>query len=236
MPGKTFVLVHGLWHGGWSWARVADLLRAKGHRVSAPTQTGLGERSHLMSADITMDTFVQDIVRHLEWEDLRDVTLVGHSFGGAPVTGAADLVADRIAELVYLDGIMLENGESWFDLLPEDIVQARTAQARASSGGLSLPPAPPEAFGVTHPDDVAFLQPRLTPHPFATLTTPLRLTHPIANGRPVTYIRCTDPVYPPATIAHDRARHLGWPVREIATGHDAMVTAPGAVAKMLDTL
>ncbi|MEM8959647.1 MAG: alpha/beta fold hydrolase [Pseudomonadota bacterium] len=236
MAPKTFVLIHGLWHGGWCWARVADRLRAKGHRVSAPTLTGLGERSHLMGPDITMDTFVQDIVRHIEWEDLQDVFLVGHSFGGAPVTGAADLVADRIAALVYLDAIMLADGESWFDLLPEDIVEDRTAQARSSSGGLSLPPAPPAAFGVTRPDDVAFLQPRLTPHPFATLSTPVRLRNPIANGRPATYIHCSDPVYPPADIAFERAKALGWPVREIATGHDAMVTAPAALAELLGVL
>jgi len=117
----TFVLVHGVWHGGWCWSRVAALLRARGHRVTTPTQTGLGERSHLLSPAITMDTFVEDIVRHLEWEDLQDVVLVGHSFGGAPITGAADRVLERIGRLIYLDGAIMEDGETWFGLLPPDI-------------------------------------------------------------------------------------------------------------------
>lgn len=236
MEPKTFVLVHGVWHGGWCWSRVADILRARGHRVSAPTQTGLGERSHLLSPEITIQTFVADIVRHLEFNDFQNVVLVGHSFGGIPITGAADLVPGRIARLIYLDAIMLETGETWMSLLPEDMAEDRTRLAQETSGGLSLPPAPAESFGVARPEDVAFVQPRLTPHPFRTFTTALDLKNPVGNSLPAAYIRCTDPPYRPATVALERARKFGWPVAEIATGHDAMVTEPLALADLLARL
>ncbi|MEM8701233.1 MAG: alpha/beta fold hydrolase [Pseudomonadota bacterium] len=236
MEPKAFVLVHGVWHGGWCWSRVADILRARGHRVTAPTQTGLGERSHLLSSEITIQTFVEDIVRHLEFNDLKDVVLVGHSFGGIPITGAADVVPTRIARLIYLDAIMLDTGETWMGLLPEDMAKDRKRLAQETSGGLSLPPAPAESFGVTRPEDIAFVQPRLTPHPFRTFTTALDLKNPVGNGLPAAYISCTDPAYRPAGVALDRARKLGWPVAEIATGHDAMVTEPRALADLLERL
>jgi len=205
----TFVLVHGVWHGGWCWSRVADLLRACGHRVTTPTQTGLGERGHLLSRAITMDTFVEDVVRHLEWEDLQDVVLVGHSFGGAPITGAADKVPERIGRLIYLDGAILEDGETWFGLLPPDIAASRKKAAEEATGGLSLPMAPVESFGVKEPDDVAFLEGRLTPHPLATFSTPLRLSAPAGNGLTAHYITCTDPAYLPAKVALERAHAKG---------------------------
>lgn len=236
MEARTFVLVHGVWHGGWCWSRVARILRARGHRVTAPTQTGLGERAHLLSPDITIGTFVEDIVQHLHFEDLHQVVLVGHSFGGIPVTGAADKVPERIAKLVYLDAIMLDSGETWLDLLPGEIARDRSALAQTSSGGLSLPPAAPDSFGLSDPADAAFVASRLTPHPFKTFTTALDLKNPIGNNLPAAYIECTDPPYRPAAIALQRARKLGWPVEQIATGHDAMVSAPEALADLLEKL
>jgi pimeloyl-ACP methyl ester carboxylesterase len=236
MNSKVFVLVHGVWHGGWCWSRVADILKSRGHRVSAPTHTGLGERCHLLSADITLQTFVDDIIQHMKFGDLSEVVLVGHSFGGAPITGVADRVPDRIAKLIYLDAIMLNSGETWFDLLPEDLAKDRAELAERSSGGLSLPPAPAQSFGVSRPEDIAFLEPRLTPHPFRTFTTALSLDNPIGNGLPATYIECTQPAYPPAKVALERARQHGWPVAQIRTGHDAMVTAPQGLANLLETL
>ncbi|MBG6162270.1 MAG: alpha/beta fold hydrolase [Roseibium album] len=236
METKTFVLVHGVWHGGWCWSRVANLLRARGHRVTAPTQTGLGERSHLLSPDITIQTFVDDIVQHLRFENLKNVVLVGHSFGGIPITGVADVVPDRIAKLIYLDAIMLDAGETWLGLLPEDMARDRTELAGKTSGGLTLPPAPAESFGVSRPEDVSFVEPRLTPHPFRTFTTALDLKSPVGNSLPADYIHCTDLPYRPAIVALDRARKLGWPIEEIASGHDAMVTEPLALADLLEGL
>ena len=233
---QTFVLVHGVWHGGWCWQRAADILRARGHRVHTPTQTGLGERSHLLSRDVTMDVFVEDIVNHLRWEDLGQVVLVGHSFGGAPITGAADAVRDRIATLIYLDGAIMANGETWFGLLPPDIAADRQKAAEDSSGGVSLPVAPVESFGITDPDDAAFVAPRLTPHPVATFSTPLTLNGPTGNGLPAHYITCTAPAYGPAALGLQRVKAMGWPIAELATGHDAMVTAPLATADLLERI
>jgi pimeloyl-ACP methyl ester carboxylesterase len=147
----TFVLVHGAWHGGWCWSRVAAILRGRGHTVVTPTQTGLGERSHLLSRSIDLDVFVADVVNILKWEDLTDVVLVGHSFGGNAVSGAADRVPDRIRQLVYLDAIIQENGQSAFSQLPKDVVEARTKAAQESSGGVSMPTPPASAFGIADP-------------------------------------------------------------------------------------
>jgi pimeloyl-ACP methyl ester carboxylesterase len=109
---RTFVLVHGAWHGGWCWRRVADLLEHRGHRVFTPTLTGLGERSHLMSADINLDTHIADVVNVLKWEDLKDVVLVAHSYGGWPVSGAIEQTLDRIASVVYLDAFVPKTDKS----------------------------------------------------------------------------------------------------------------------------
>ena len=127
--GQTFVLVHGAWHGGWCWSRVADRLRAAGHRVFTPTQTGLGERKHLLSKDITLDTFAKDIANVFEAEELSNVMLVGHSFGGLAISGVADTMPERIRHLVYLDSLMVEGGKSPFDSLPADVVAARRKAA-----------------------------------------------------------------------------------------------------------
>ena len=182
------MLVHGAWHGGWCWGKVAAILRGRGHTVLTPTQTGLGERSHLLSKSITLDTFVDDIVNVLKFEELKDVILVGHSFGGNAISGTADRMPDRIRQLVYLDAAMLENGQSVFSLLPPDVVAARTKAAQDSSGGLSIPPPPAAAFGLSDPAQQAWLTARLTPHPFGTFTSPLNLKNKIANGLPAIYI------------------------------------------------
>jgi pimeloyl-ACP methyl ester carboxylesterase len=230
----TFVLVHGIWHGGWCWRQVADILRDRGHQVTAPTHTGLGERSHLLSESITLETFIEDIVNHLKWSQLRDVVLVGHSFAGAVIIGVADRVPERIASLVFLDAAIMEDGETWFGLLPKEIAEDRLAKAQATSGGVSLPVPPPQSFGVTDPDQVAYLEQMLTPHPLATCTTPLKLEGPPGNGLPLHYIVCTNPTYPPAAAMHERARRAHWPISELATGHDAMVIAPQETADMLE--
>src|SRR3954468_7704430 len=109
--GKTFLLVHGAWHGGWCWRRVADLLEKKGHKVYTPTLTGVGERSHLMSKDINLDTHIADIVNLIKWEDLHDICLAVHSYGGWPGSGAIEQTLDRIASIVWVDAFKPEDGE-----------------------------------------------------------------------------------------------------------------------------
>jgi pimeloyl-ACP methyl ester carboxylesterase len=234
----TFVLVHGAWHGGWCWKKVTPLLRAAGHEVYTPTLTGLGERAHLATPAVDLDTHIQDVTAVLECEDLRDVVLVGHSYGGMVITGVADRAGDRLAHLVYLDAFVPENGQS---VRPSR--QPESGRPPASSQGSDEPPpyvpAPPPAnFGVTDPEDVSWMTPRLAPHPPATFTQPLRLagTAPLL---PSTYILCTDPLFPNAdnpilTRFAERARtDPAWQYHELATGHDAMVTAPREVAGIL---
>jgi pimeloyl-ACP methyl ester carboxylesterase len=232
---KTYVLVHGAWHGGWCWSKVAAILRSRGHSVFTPTQTGLGERSHLLSKSITLDVFVEDIANVLRWEDLKDVVLVGHSFGGSAISGVADRMRDRVRQLVYLDAVTLGNGQSPFSMLPKEIVEVRTKAAQESSGGLSLPVPKAAAFGVTDQQQTAWVESHLTPHPLATYTSPLRLANKVGNDVPATYIVCVEPIYGPLQSSRDWVRAAGWKTVEIRCGHDAMVIAPDRLADMLDT-
>ena len=128
--GKTYVLVHGSWCGGWFFDPVADRLRAAGHRVLTPTQTGLGERKHLLTRDITLDTFIDDLTNVLEYEELREVILVGHSAAGGPISGVVDRMPERIRHVVYLDAIILQNGQSLFSRIPPEVVAARSKAAQ----------------------------------------------------------------------------------------------------------
>jgi pimeloyl-ACP methyl ester carboxylesterase len=233
--GNTYVLVHGAWHGGWCWRLVAEPLRAAGHCVFTPTMTGLGERRHLLSRDITLDTCITDIANVLETEELQDIILVGHSFGGSVISGVADRMPERIRHLVYLDSVILENGQRPIDILPPDVVASRRKLVAEKGNGVAIPAPPVTDFGI--PDDhpnAEWVRRHLTPHPFGTYESPLILASPVGNGRPRTYIQCTSPVYAPLERARQWVkRQQGWQWCEIATGHDAMVTEPAELARML---
>ena len=232
---KTYVLVHGAWHGAWCWREVAAQLRAMGHAVHTPTQTGLGERRHLLSAQITLGTFVDDLVEHIEAEELEDAILVGHSFGGLAISGAADRIPGRLRHLAYLDAMVLEGGQSAWGRMPPELAAARRQVVEEQGLGLAAPPPPVSAFGIPEEHPLApWVRRRLTPHPAGTYRTPLALSHPVGNGLARTYIACTDPWYEPLAWARDWVRaQSGWDWAEIATGHDAMVTAPGPLAELL---
>ena len=232
---KTFVLVHGGFHGGWCWSEVAGLLRARGHAVHTPTQTGCGERSHLLSRSITLDTFVDDIANVLQWEDLHRVVLVGHSFGGIAITGVADRMPERLRLLVYLDALILENGQSAFGTRSKEAVQARM-KAAESSGGLSIEPLPPSAFGIRDAEQAKFVQARLTPHPLGTYTSALKLAHEVGHGVAAVYVRCTDPLFAGVESSHAWAKAHGMKTVDIQAAHDAMITAPERLADLLDEL
>src|SRR5207342_1612704 len=147
---KTFVLVHGAWHGGWCWRRVSDLLEKMGHKVFAPTLTGLGERSHLMSKDVVLDTHIADIVNVIKWEDLKNICLVAHCYGGFPVSGALEHVLDRVAAVVFLDAFLPEDGQKSLDVASE-FSRKGTLEAVAK-GELSRPPPRAETFHVNDKD------------------------------------------------------------------------------------
>jgi pimeloyl-ACP methyl ester carboxylesterase len=231
---KTFVLVHGACHGGWCWTRVAERLRDAGHPVLTPTLTAHGDRVHLLSPEVGLDTFIEDIVATLEMEEVTDAILVGHSFAGGPITGAADRVPERIAHLVYLDALLPQNGESALSFLSPELAAERRKLAKETSGGLTYPAPPPGIFGVTAPEDVAWLERRMRPEPLRGYEDALSLTHPFGNGRKITYIACVMPSYPVMTPMHAYARSQpAWEYLELATGHDAMVLAPAELSQIL---
>ena len=227
----TYVLVHGGWHGGWCWQRVMPLLRAAGHEAHAPTLTGLGERSHLLTREIGLDTHVQDIVNVLVYEDLYDVVLVGHSYAGMVVAGVAERTPERLARLVYLDAFVPWEGQSVLDLMGSQASTVRERSVREGDGW-GVPPLPLELFGVTDADDLAWAGARIGMQPIATFEQPIPQSSPLAAALPRTYIHCT--AWDGFTPDADRARtEPGWGVHELATGHDAMLTAPDDLASLL---
>lgn len=226
---STYVLLHGAWHGGWVWQRVAPLLRAAGHEVYTPTLTGVSDNAHLLNPSVGLGTHLQDVVALLEAYDLSEVVLVGHSYAGQVVTGVADRVPARLRTRVYLDAFVGDDGDAAIDLLPETVAGHYRESVEGPGFGWLIPVRPLGKLGVTDEADLAWLGPRLTPHPWLTYTEPLRL-----NGSPVpaAFIECTDwmRVFRPHA---ERAAARGWPVHEIATGHEAMVTAPKELADIL---
>jgi pimeloyl-ACP methyl ester carboxylesterase len=228
---STFVLVHGAWHGGWCWDRVAPSLRAAGHEVVAPTLTGLSERAHLISPLVGLDTHVEDVVRVLDNLDRTDVVLVGHSYAGQVITAAADRRPASVARKVYLDAFVGADGEAARDLLPESVASHWSASATEQGFGWLVPVRSLTALGVTEDTDVEWLLPRLTAHPWKTYTDPLRLTG-AGDAVPAAFVECVD--WMRVFRAHaDRARERGWPVHELDTGHEAMVTEPAALSRIL---
>lgn len=232
---STYVLVHGGGHGGWCYQRVAHILREHGHTVYAPTLTGLGERAHLLDRTVDLDRHVEDIVAVLHYEDLRDVILVGHSYGGMVVTGAADRAADRVGRLVYLDAANPVNGQSLVDVAGPVIEAVRPYGEVVDGIELVLLPAPDAGllYGVTDPADLAWMAERLTPHPWICFAQPLRLSHEDALWAiPQYHIVCTSTLATRDRALVDRARAEGrlW---HVDTGHDLMLTEPAWTADAL---
>jgi pimeloyl-ACP methyl ester carboxylesterase len=242
----TFVLVHGAWHGGWCWRDVRAILESNGHLVFTPTLTGLGERSHLLSPAIDLDTHILDVANVLEWEELSDVVLVGHSYGGNVITGVADRMKDRLRHVVYLDAHLPEDGDSAAshrlkrlhpDVTIEEIeveIAQRCSSADSQSG---LPPIYPNLFDI--PEDrtdlYRWVERRITPHPVNSQVQPIGLQNGGAKGLPCTYILCAESsgriaFMATADIIKDDP---DWQYRELPTGHDAMVTMPDETAELL---
>ena len=242
----TFVLVHGAWHGGWCWRDVRAILRAGGHDVFTPTLTGLGERSHLLSRDIGMDTHIADIENVIVWEELGDVVLVGHSYGGHVITCVADRIKDRLSHAVYLDAFVPADGDSLASLaatLPNpdatdadigaqikrrlDLTDAQGGAATHYTNLFDIPEDPPEPY--------RWVERRITPHPVRTQIEPIRLVDGGSDGLPRTYILCTgsEGETPFMILARRIRNDPSWSYRELPTGHDAMVTMPEETASLL---
>ncbi len=229
-----FVLVHGAYHGGWCWRDVALQLRRAGHDVVTPTLTGLGERRHLLAAAVSMETFVLDILHVLEFEGLRDAVLVGHSFGGRVIGGVADRMPERIRRLVFLDAGLAPEGESRLDGMSAAARADRLAAAERHDGGMSIPPPPASALGITDRAQAAWLEAHMTPQPLAPDKCRLELAHPLGNGLPATYVRCTAPALAITEASAAYARGCAdWVYREFPGCHNAMTSHPQEIAALL---
>jgi pimeloyl-ACP methyl ester carboxylesterase len=235
-PKPAYVLVHGSWHGAWCWARVLPLLREAGHVAHAVTLTGVGERAHLLSPAVDIDTHIQDIIGLIDAEELRNVILVGHSYAGNLITCVADRLQQRspglLKSLVYLDAGIPDPGNSWSTPPTPETVQKRIEEAKAT-GGLSFPPPDASVFGLTGADR-DWVNRRQTPQPFNLYQQPLHFDAARVAALPRTFIDCTNP--PLATIDASRKRvrrEPGWRVLEMATGHDPMVSAPVELTRLL---
>ena len=231
----TFVIVHGAWSGAHAWRRVRPLLRAAGHEVFTPALTGLGERSHLATPDVDLDTHIDDVVGVMEYEDLREVVLVGHSYGGVVISGAAERLAPRLSQLVYLDAEVPEDGQSEYDLVPPDERASYEELARVRGDGWRIPPPVPEPLPDDLDTDVRWVLSRMAPHPAASFSQPVRLTNAATASVPRVYIFCSEgkgghPV--PAYVERARSEP-GWLYRELATGHAPHVTAPRDLTDLL---
>ena len=231
----TYVLVHGGGHGGWCYQRVARRLRSAGHEVYTPTLTGVGERAHLLSADVDLDLHIRDVVALLSYEDLRDVVLVGHSYGGMVITGVADRASDRIGAVVYLDAANPVNGQSLVDVSGPMMSAARALGRVVDGVELVLFPDTEivKLYGVTDPGDIEWMADRLTPHPWRCFEQPLVLEHEDELWAiPQFHIVCTSTLLTRDRELMERARTAGrlW---SIDTGHDLMITEPKAVADAL---
>ena len=227
----TFVLVHGAWHGGWCWRRVADLLTKAGHQVFAPTLTGLGERSHLINPDINLSTHISDVVNLMQRERLSKVVLCGHSYGGFVVSGVAEKMQDAIACMVFVDAFVPENG----DTMVTSVSPATRAHldAAVSKGDTTLAPIPASVFQVNEKDRV-WVDGLCVPQPLATFTEPIVLTGARERISKKTFIRGKGYPSPSFDAALAKVRtNASWSAFELPCGHDIMVDMPEALADIL---
>ncbi len=229
---KTFLLVHGAWHGGWCWRRVADLLQANGHKVFTPTLTGLGERSHLLRTGVNVSTHVTDVVNVMKWEGLSDLVLCGHSYGGMVVSGVAEAMADKIASIVFLDAFVPQNGDSMVQITGPAVRDA--LKAAVDRGDLGVPPRPAAAFLVNEKDQ-AWVDALCVPQPVGCFTEAVTVTGARERIAKKTYIRAG--AYPnpgfDAALARVKADKT-WRIYEVLCGHDVMVDMPERLAEILE--
>ena len=219
----TYVIVHGAWGGGWDWRAVDSMLTRHGHRVVRTTLTGLGERVHLASPDIGLSTHIDDVVNTILWDNLYDVVLVGHSYGGMVITGVADRIPDRIRRLVYLDAFLPDSGETAMGLADSTGLSFLRGNTR---NGLIVPPWVTDTLVI----------PRDVPQPLRTFTDTLRLVNPAARRIPAAYILTFEPTITPDPFQRfaDRAAARGWPVYRLQANHVPERSARGALVALLE--
>ncbi|QNE16936.1 alpha/beta hydrolase [Kribbella qitaiheensis] len=235
---STYLLVHGAWHSGQAWDRVVPGLTSAGHQVLAPSLTGHGDKAHLLTREVGLDTHVDDIVSLILEDDLTDVILVGHSYAGLVISAVANQLPDRIAELVYLDAMVPEDGETACDVMPVTKLLIDLA-AKSGSDWRIPPPEPPSSsdlFGVTDPSDIAWLRAMLSDESVRCLQQPVRLDNPLAHTIPRTHIHCVVGVpegYARRPVPATQPNGTPAQVWELPTGHDSMITMPTELTNLL---
>jgi pimeloyl-ACP methyl ester carboxylesterase len=235
--GRTYVLVHGAWHGGWVWKDVAKILRAAGHVVTAPTMTGLGERKHLLSPDVDLDTHVEDIVNHVEMEDLSDIVLVGWSYGGTVAVPVISRIADRLRSVVFLDAYVPEDGKSQADYSGAE--GERLKRAAAAGETVIEPPSNMllERWGLTDQTMIDFLAPRLTAQPMKTFVQPVKAALGLPEHLSLTYVKLNGERPTSFLKFYRQAQHdARFDAVCFPDGHLMMVTAPAQLSAYLMTV
>jgi pimeloyl-ACP methyl ester carboxylesterase len=230
----TFVIAHGAWSGGWAWKKIRQRLSARGHEVFTPTYTGLGERAHLASREFGLDTHIQDVLGVLEYEDLSDVVLLGHSYGGMVATGAADRAPQRVRRLAYLDAFVPGDGQALLDLVAPDERAKREALVGSESDGWRMAPNPPPPD--TSAEDLAWVGPRRVPLALKAFQDPIKLTGAVEK-LPRSYIYCTQSR--PGDVFRqfrERAHNEGWQCFDLEASHSPNVTAPEALVEILEVI
>lgn len=238
---KNLVLVHGSWHNGTAWKKVKDILDREDIAVHTPTLTGFESFNRPAGKDIGLKVHIDDIVRLIEENDLHNVLLVGHSYSGFVIQGAADRMLDRIAGLVYLDAFVPENGDALIDYMSNEwaknvhgtLVDDRGKTiAEGAQDAWLMHPGEPQNYGVTDPADVDWLQDHLVWTPILTFEEALTMQDQSrVRAIPSAFVRCT--AFEFLARWEEKARGLGWKLYQVPTGHDAMVTEPQAVADIL---
>ncbi|MBT3703669.1 MAG: alpha/beta hydrolase [Alphaproteobacteria bacterium] len=232
---SIFVLVHGAYHGGWCWRDTATVLLAQGHTVYCPSLTGLGDRVHLASPEVGLQTHINDIANLIQWNDLQDVILVGHSYGGLVIGGVADALADKIRALVFVDALLPEDGRSAMDYQTAERAEYLRARAHKHDGW-RLPPISAVVYGVDDPEKAQWVDGKCVAHPLATFEDAQKLTGAWQQVASLSYIRCTQSGldYMDRFSEHAAAAP-NWRIHYIPTGHDCMVTEPDHLAALLMT-
>lgn len=221
---STFVLVHGAWHGSWCWKRVRRELQNRGHEVFTPTLTGVADRSHLLSPEVTLETHILDVANLIEWEELEDVVLCGHSYAGAVIAGVADRLPRRIRSLVYLDAFIPENGQCLSKNIPAERVQ----------DGWKVLPIAAQRFSVNAADR-AWVDRQCTPQSIDCWRQPSRLDGDHARIPTILYVLATGwgGAQPPFDSHYRKALELGWQTMQVGCGHDVMLDEPTRLADIL---
>jgi len=229
---STYVLVHGAWRGGWIWKRVRRALQARGNEVFTPTLTGVGERCHLLTPQVNLETHIADVINLIRWEELTEVVLCGHSYGGCVVTSVADRIPEKIGALVYVDAFVPENGQSLHDTLPPEDRNAQLEAAKTVGESWKTPPIPAQVFNVNARDRDG-VDRQSTLHPLACFQQPLRVTGAVNRIENITYILATGWSPSPFLQFYEKAKARGWKTCTLACGHDVMLDQPEELTQEL---